>query len=145
MSVTERAATATIDRPSPGQALRAELAATGARRERSRDLRPLRALAPFVWRSRRDLALAITFLLLSTATTLGLAEAGRLLVDRGLAPDRAGALGAYFGLLGGVAVLLALCTSLRFFYVTKLGERTVADLRRALYDHALSLSPGFFA
>lgn len=145
MSLPEQPESAASDRPSPGQALRAEIAAVGARRERARNLRPLRALLPFVWRSRGDLLLAVTFLLMSTATTLGLAEAGRLLVDRGLAPDRPGALATYFGLLGGVAVLLAVCTSLRFFFVTKLGERTVADLRRALYDHVLALSPGFFA
>jgi ATP-binding cassette subfamily B protein len=47
-------------------------------------------------------------------------------------------------MLGGVALALALSSALRYFFVTKLGERIVADLRKATYAHILSLDPAFF-
>jgi ATP-binding cassette subfamily B protein len=50
----------------------------------------------------------------------------------------------WFWALGGVAVALALSSALRYFFVTKLGERIVADLRKAVYGHILSLDPAFF-
>ena len=54
-------------------------------------------------------------------------------------------LSAYF--IGGivVAVLLGLVSALRYYFISRLGERVVADLRRAVYDHLLGLSPSFYA
>jgi ATP-binding cassette subfamily B protein len=47
-------------------------------------------------------------------------------------------------IVGAVAISLATATALRFFFVSRLGERIVADLRKQLYDHVLTLDPGFF-
>ena len=72
----------------------------------------------------------------------------RLLVDHLTGPLGAQATGRsiapWFWLLGGIAVVLALSSALRYFFVTKLGERIVADLRKATYAHILTLDPAFF-
>ena len=51
---------------------------------------------------------------------------------------------AYFGAAVGVAALLAIFTGLRFYLVTRLGERVVADVRRAVYDRVIGMSPAFY-
>jgi ATP-binding cassette, subfamily B, bacterial len=114
-------------------------------------LRPLRALLPFVGRYRRQIALALLFLLLAAASTLALPYAVRLLVDGGLAlaPDadagaRLAAIRNHFIGLFGVAVALGVFTSARFYMVTWLGERVTTDLRQAVYAHVLQQSPQFF-
>ena len=132
-------------RPGAGAILADQLDRAADRREKRRDIRPLRRLLPHLWRHRGDGFMAAVFLLFSTASTLGLSGAFKLVVDSGLA---AGAttesLNRSFLFLGLVAVALALATALRYFYVTKLGERVVADLREALYAHILRLDAAFF-
>ena len=51
---------------------------------------------------------------------------------------------AYFLAALGIAALLALGTAARFYLVTRLGERVVADIRRAIYDRVIGMSPGFY-
>jgi ATP-binding cassette subfamily B protein len=135
-------------RPSTGQALVANLAEAAQRRDRSRNVGALRRLSPFIGHHWGDASLAGLFLLVSSSATLGLSWAIRLLVDHltGPAAERAGAAGVdrWFLLLGGVSVALALATAGRYFFVTKLGERVVADLRKAVYRHILTLDPAFF-
>ncbi|HEY2359459.1 MAG TPA: ABC transporter transmembrane domain-containing protein, partial [Phenylobacterium sp.] len=84
----------------------------------------------------------------AAVATLGMTGAVRVLVDK-VNATRAAHLGVqtlapWFWGLGGVAVALALSSALRYFFVTKLGERVVADLRKATYAHILSLDPAFF-
>ena len=131
-------------RPGPGATLATAMAEAADRRERRKDVRPLARLLPFVWAHKGDLFTAIGFLLISTAATLGLTGAARLLVDRGFAQGSAAAINDHFLLLVGVALLLAGATAGRFYFVTKLGERVVADLRKALYDHILTLDQAYF-
>ncbi len=114
-------------------------------------LRPLRALLPFVRRYRRQIALALLFLLLAAASTLALPYAVRLLVDGGLAlsPEadagaRLAAIRNHFLGLFGVAVALGVFTAARFYMVTWIGERVTTDLRQAVYAHVLQQSPQFF-
>jgi ATP-binding cassette subfamily B protein len=114
-------------------------------------LRPLRSLGPFVAPYRRQVALALLFLLLSAASTLAMPYAVKLLVDHGLAlpagaelGDKLVAVRGYFGLLFAVAVALGVFTAARFFMVTWIGERVTADLRQAVYSHVLTQSPQFF-
>ena len=129
-------------RPSAGAVLAESLAQSAARRERRRDLRPLAALWPYVRAHRADAMLAAMFLLISTSATLGLSAAARVVVDQGL--TTVPALLRTMGLLSGVVVVLALATASRFYFVTKLGERVVADLRKSVYDHILTLDQVFF-
>ncbi|HEX3699406.1 MAG TPA: ABC transporter transmembrane domain-containing protein, partial [Phenylobacterium sp.] len=136
---------AAAGRPSEGQALAQSLAEAADRRARSRNVGALRRLSPFMAQHWGDATLAGLFLLVSSSATLGLSGAVRLLVDHltGPAADPAGVNG-WFLLLGAVAVALALATAGRYFFVTKLGERVVADLRKAVYRHILTLDPSFF-
>jgi ATP-binding cassette subfamily B protein len=135
-------------RPSAGAELAQNLAEAAERRPRSRNVRSLGRLLPFMGKHKADAAWAGVFLLTATASTLGLSGAVRLLVDN-LTKARESNLGAaavdpWFFLLGGVALALALSSALRYFFVTKLGERIVADLRKAAYSHILTLDPAFF-
>ncbi len=68
----------------------------------------------------------------------------RLLIDRGFSRESAAAMNDTFLLLIGVAALMAVTTAVRFFLVSWLGERVVADLRCAVFDHVVGLSPEFF-
>jgi len=115
-----------------------------------RRLRPLRDLLPFVAPYRRQVALALLFLLLAASATLALPYAVRLLVDQGLSTP-ASEVGAklvairhHFGLLFAVAIALGIFTAARFFMVSWLGDRVTTDLRQAVYAHVLDQSPQFF-
>ena len=139
------ASRAAEDRPSRG-ALQAELTAdAAAKRGRSSDLRPLLRLLPYIQRRKMDLAFAALFLVLAAAATLALPVAARALVDRGFATATPEAVNRWFVLLVGVALCMAIFSASRFYFVTKLGERVVADLRADVYDRLISLSPAYFA
>jgi ATP-binding cassette subfamily B protein len=135
-------AAAAEGRPSSGQALAQNLDEAAARRPKSRNVGALRRLGPFIAAHWGDASLSILFLLVSTSATLGLSGAVRLLIDR--THLNAAGLNPAFLLLGGVAVALALATAGRYFFITKLGERVVADLRKVVYARILTLDPAFF-
>jgi ATP-binding cassette subfamily B protein len=105
-------------------------------------------LLPFLRPYRAQLALAFVFLLLAAAATLAFPMALRALIDGGLAPGERGAaalaLRGHFLALFGVAIMLGLFSSARFYMVSWLGERVTADLRNAVYAHVLRQSPQFF-
>ncbi len=131
-------------RPSRGAALAGDMLKAENRRGRSRDLRPLRMLAPYVGAHKALAAAALFFLLLSTVATLSLSVAARLVIDHGFTSETGAALNLYF--LGGlgVAALLALASGTRFYFVNRLGERVVADLRQRIYGHVLGLDQAYF-
>jgi ATP-binding cassette subfamily B protein len=131
-------------RPSAGAVLAESLAQSAERRERRRDLRPLTALRPYLRAHFGDALMAGLFLLISTSATLGLSVAVRVLVNKGISAHTYGELNKAFMLFGLVGAALAFGTSLRFYFITKLGERVVADLRRDIYDHVLTLDQAFF-
>ncbi len=129
----------------------AELSETGAKSAPTRagragrgDLSPLRRLGPLVRAHWGDAVLAGIFLTLSTTATLSLTFAVRLMADRGLASHSASEINRVFLILAGVATALALSTGGRFYFVQKLGERVVADLRTALYSHVVTLDQAYF-
>jgi ATP-binding cassette subfamily B protein len=105
-------------------------------------LRPLRGLWPFVRRHRALLVAWLVALAGSSAATLSLPVAIRQMIDHGFAGGGAG-IDRVFVLLFGVAAALALATAARFFFVSLLGERVVADLRDRLYAHLLALDAAF--
>ncbi len=142
------AETTAAGRPTAGQALAQSIDEAADRRPKSRNIRALSNLIPFAAGHRRDVAAASLFLMTAAATTLAMTGTVRLLVDK-VSAARAHhadvmAVAPWFWGLGGVAVALALSSALRYFFVTKLGERIVADLRKATYAHILSLDPAFF-
>ncbi len=110
----------------------------------TRGLAPLAAAWPYVRRQRGLLVGWLLALLLSSSATLALPYAVRQMIDHGFSAADAGFIDRYFAALLGVAVVLAIATALRFAFVSMLGERVVADLRRAVYDHLLALDLGFY-
>ena len=132
-------------RPTAGAALAQQISEGAARRAKGRNLGSLSRLLPFMAAHRGDAVMAGIFLVTATASTLGLTGAVRALVDHLTgARATAAAIDPWFWLLGGVAIALALSSALRYFFVTKLGERIVADLRKSAYAHILTLDPAFF-
>ncbi len=131
-------------RPGAGAELAQSLADAAQRRPKTRDIRPLGHLLPPVRRHWRYAAGALFFLLISTSATLGMTAAAKSVVDRGFGQDSGAELNRTFLMLGAVALALALATALRFFFITLLGERVVADLRRDLYANILRLDPSYF-
>ena len=86
---------------------------------------------------------AAAALLVSSGATLAIPGGFRLIIERGFG-SQGGDVGRYFSYLLGIVVVLALATSLRFYFVSWLGERVVADLRAAVQANLLRLSPAFF-
>ncbi|MFC7703271.1 ABC transporter transmembrane domain-containing protein [Plastorhodobacter daqingensis] len=112
-------------------------------RQSSRRIGALRGLVPFVLPYRRLVAGAVAALILTAMVSLALPLAVRRVVDTFNA-DEAALLNQYFAGAMGIAALLALGTGLRYYLVTRLGERVVADIRRALFDRMIGMSPSFF-
>jgi ATP-binding cassette subfamily B protein len=140
--------TAVEGRPTAGAALAQQISEAAGKRGRSRNVGALGRLVPFIAAHRLDAGAAGLFLVSAAAATLGLSGAIRLLVDHLTGAEAHHATAAstapWFWLLGGVATILALSSAGRYFFVTKLGERIVADLRKATYAHILTLDPAFF-
>ncbi|WP_323041889.1 ABC transporter transmembrane domain-containing protein [Gemmobacter sp.] len=111
-------------------------------RATSRRVGALRGLLPFLAPYRGQAVLAGLALVLTSMVTLALPLAVRRVVD-GFG-EGAALLDSYFAGALGLATLLALGTGVRFYVVTRLGERVVADIRRALFDRLLGLSPAFY-
>jgi ATP-binding cassette subfamily B protein len=116
----------------------------GARRERRRDVRPLGRLFPYAMRHKGHMAMAGVWLILSTAASLALTAAARGAIDNGFENDGA-QLNLWFLLLGANALFLGFATAVRYYYVTKTGERVIADLRKGLFGRILTLDPAFYA
>ncbi|TAJ71048.1 MAG: ATP-binding cassette domain-containing protein [Phenylobacterium sp.] len=132
-------------RPSAGQAMAQTLAENAAKRGRSRNVGALSRLGPFLTAHWGRALASLVFLLLSTSATLGMSGAIRLVVDNLTKPGLdAATVDRRFLIVGAVAGTLAIATALRFYFVTSLGERVVADLRKATYGHILTLDPSFF-
>jgi ATP-binding cassette subfamily B protein len=113
-------------------------------RDASRNYRLLLPLVRFALPYRWPIAGATVALIVTAGTTLGLGIGLRVLVDQGFSAGDASLLDRAVLILFGVAVLLAAGTFARFYLVTWVGERVVADVRKAVFDHIIGLSPGFF-
>ena len=116
-------------------------AAPAARRAR---LRPLLALAPYIARYRGRAALALVALTVAAVTTLVVPVAVRRMIDFGFTPEGIAKINSYFSVMIAVVAVLALSSASRFYLVMTIGERIVADLRRDVFSHLMSLSPAFF-
>ena len=144
MASNPSAAASTDGRPTEGAALASQIAEAVNKRPRRKDLKPLGHILPFVVAHKANAFAALFFLLLSTASTLGLTVALRSVVDHGFVTGSSQALNRYFLIMVAVALALAGASALRYFFVTKLGEMVVADLRKAVYAHTLTLDQAYF-
>ncbi|MCS4279690.1 ABC transporter transmembrane domain-containing protein [Stenotrophomonas rhizophila] len=106
-----------------------------------RRLGSLNTLWPFVRRHVGLFSAWLVALAVSSVATLSLPVAVRQMIDHGFTSG--GQINKAFALLFLVAVVLALATAARFFFVSLLGEKVVADLRSRLYAHLITLGAGF--
>ncbi|MGN7868262.1 ABC transporter transmembrane domain-containing protein [Paracoccus sp. 22332] len=111
-------------------------------RPSSRRVGALGALWPFLRPYRVQVVLALFALAATSAISLVLPLAVRRVVDN--FDDGAGLLDEYFGAALIIVALLALGTAARYYFVTRLGERVVADIRKAVFARVITLSPAFF-
>ena len=107
-------------------------------------LRPLLALAPYIARYRGRALLAFISLTIAAITTLVVPIAVRRMIDFGFTPEGIAMINSYFSVMIAVVAVLAGASASRFYLVMTIGERIVADLRRDVFAHLISLSPSFF-
>jgi ATP-binding cassette, subfamily B, bacterial len=119
-------------------------AASAAERQQSRKLKPLLSLAPYIARHRWRASAALVALLLAAIATLLVPIAVRRMIDFGFSRESANLIDSYFAVMIGIVAVLALASAARFYLVTTLGERIVADLREGVFGHLVSLSLAYF-
>jgi ATP-binding cassette subfamily B protein len=136
-------AQAALAQEAPAQSAGAPTAAA-AENVRRPKLKPLVALLPYVMRYKGRVAAAMAALLVASAATLAVPIAVRRMIDLGFSPERVGLIDQYFAVMIAVVGVLAAASALRYFFVTTIGERVVADLRAAVFAHLTQLSPSFF-
>ena len=105
------------------------------------------ALLPLVRYGRRYLGRAIgalAALTVSSAATLAVPFALRSMIDFGFSKESGGAINVYFMAMAAVVVVIALAAATRYYLVTTLGERVVADLRRDVFAHLSGLDASFY-
>lgn len=117
---------------------------TDARPAKKRSLQPLLTLKPFVMRYRGRVLAALVALIVAACATLTMPVAVRRMIDYGFGASDAALIDKYFIALLVVGLVLALASSTRYYLVTWLGERVVADLRAAVFRHLCTLSPAFY-
>jgi len=100
----------------------------------------IRLIAPYRWRW----VCAIIALLFTAGITLTIGQGVRMVIDDGFVAGSASQLQQGIYLLLGLSVLMAAGTFVRFYLVSWLGERVSADMRSAVFDNIVSLSPGYF-
>ena len=115
-----------------------------AKPERKSRLRPLMALIPYIGRYRGRALLALAALTVAALATLAVPIAVRRMIDFGFSRDNASMLDNYFTVMIAVVAVLALASASRYYLVTTLGERIVADLRSDVFRHLTALSQAFF-
>jgi ATP-binding cassette, subfamily B, bacterial len=107
-------------------------------------LAPLAALAPFVKPHRTLVLLALLALAVASGASLVLPLAARQVIDHGFRGGASAQVGRYFLGLLAVTTVMGFASASRYYLVTWIGERVVADVRRKVFDHVLGLSSEFF-
>ncbi|MGY3450049.1 ABC transporter ATP-binding protein/permease [Bradyrhizobium sp. USDA 4353] len=107
-------------------------------------LRPLLALSPYIMRYRGRAVLALISLTVAALTTLLVPVAVRRMIDFGFTPKGIELINSYFSVMIAVVAVLAVASAARYYLVMTIGERIVADIRRDVFAHLMSLSPSFF-
>jgi len=135
------------DRDSPAESQVRNIIAGEAQEQGARGrarLRPLLALAPYVARYRGRAILALIALTIAALTTLLVPVAVRRMIDFGFTPQGIALINSYFSVMIAVVAVLAGASASRYYLVMTIGERIVADVRRDVFAHLVSLSPAFF-
>jgi ATP-binding cassette subfamily B protein len=122
------------------------MAVTPQSRPKGRSVKNLRMVWGFALRYPGHIAVAALALLVAAGATSGVPYAFKLIIDKGFAAGAATSrdIARWFQYLLLLVGTMALATAVRFYFVSWLGERTVADIRLAVHRNLLRLSPGFF-
>jgi len=107
-------------------------------------LKVLARVGRFVRPYKKQVIYAGIALVFAAASVLAVGQGLKFVIDRGFAAGNAAELDRMLGAMMLIIVVLALATYTRFYYVSWLGERVTADLRREVFDHLLALPPGYF-
>ncbi|WP_293866979.1 ABC transporter transmembrane domain-containing protein [uncultured Alsobacter sp.] len=136
---------ATAGTSAPGGPAGAASGTTGsdARADRT-SLRSLLPLLPYALRYRGRIVAALIALVMASGATLIIPMAVRRIIDYGFQADQAALIDQYFGVMIAVVGVLACASAARYYLVMTLGERVMADVRSAVFDHLTRLDPGFY-
>lgn len=142
---------------SSGAAFAAKIDQDKAGRGKARSLRPLAKLWPFISGYPGQLIAFLIFLTLSALGSLTMPWIVKIIIDCGfgagdteveicasIGSQGSASLMPYFVLAGIFSILFALAGALRFFFITRLGQRVIADIRKAVFDRLTLLSPAYF-
>ena len=113
-------------------------------RPKAKSLKPLQGIWPFIKPYTGTVLWAALFLLVAAGAQLALPIAFKHLIDDGMATRDVGTINRYFVMFLGAAVAFGAFAALRFYMVTWLGERVVADMRSAVYARVIRMDPTFF-
>jgi ATP-binding cassette subfamily B protein len=107
-------------------------------------LKSLARVGAYLRPYRRQVAAAAVALLVAAGSVLAIGQGLKGVIDRGFGAGNAAELDRTLALMLVVIVVMAIATFTRFYFVSWIGERVTADLRRAVFDHLLRLPPGWF-
>lgn len=113
-------------------------------RPKTRSIKPLRALLPYLRAYRGTLALALAALLIASAAMLALPLALRDVIDAGMVTRDSATIDRYFVAFLLAAIVYGVFAAIRFYMVSWLGERVVADIRKRVYERIVRMDPTFF-
>lgn len=115
-----------------------------AAKPQTRRLQPLRQLLPFILAYPVRLTLTVLFLLISATTSLAIPALLGGVVDQGFLAQNLDKVSQYGLLIIAVAAVMAIASGARFYFISVIGERVVADLRQAVFSHLLRLDARYF-
>ncbi len=104
----------------------------------------IKRAAQFIAPYRRQVIYSLVALSFTATITLSIGQGIRLLIDQGFATQSTELLSQYVLIFLGLVIALAVGTFTRYYWVTWLGERVIADIRRQVFNHLIHLHPGFF-
>jgi len=113
-------------------------------RPKAKSLKPLRALWPYISKYKPILAAAIASLLVASGAMLVMPIALRYLIDNGFIAQDVSTVNRYFGWFLLASLVFSVFAALRYYLVTWLGERVVADIRDSVYRNVIRMDPAFF-
>ncbi len=114
-------------------------------RAKSRSLRPLFRLTPYVARQRTTAVMAVIFLIVAAVLNLAITFPVQWLGNNAFQSFDPAMINAGFGAMIGIALALGVASAVRFYYFSRFGERLAADLRGDVYARLMSLSPAYFS
>lgn len=110
----------------------------------ARRLQPLRRLLPFVLRYPVRLSLTVLFLLVSATSSLAIPAVLGGAIDQGFVTKNLENVTRYGWLIVGIALIMGVASGARFYFISVIGEKVLADLRQAVFAHLLRLDARYF-